>query len=316
MTKHYSPVHQGTLTNHLPMYQQALRSLEIPEDSIIERSTIYIEERAIKDLEDKTLELTEFEKVYLIQVEKYKDLLKMTPIDQVISTFLVDKKESMASGLFHGMIRLSFAAKNGDMEELARSLAYFDCVAEPMSIDCGGGISSKPKDAWNDLMKLREKTEISFKDGPIMSKIAVMGQDKALMAKVTELEILEDSEKRVSFILANWYMKTRDFYVLHVITGYQALLELKPYIKDFDQWLNTYWQMAQMFSLFTRERLPIIKISVKPWAELIEEAQTMTDVHDVKLFYACRDLYERYELKVFNKIAHIVSHKYWGREHH
>ncbi len=314
MTKHYSPVHHGGLTNHLPMYQQALKALNSSDNLILERSETYIERVELKDLEASNARLTDFEKAYLTEVSNYRALLADKSVEEVLKEFLLGKEAAMASGLFHGMIRLAFAAKSGDIEELARALGYFEAIAEPMTIECGN-VTSEPKESWNRLMAQRMTMAIDFTDSAITGKVAQILENRDLMDFVTEIEVVEDTEKRMAFIFANWYMKTRDFYVLHVLTGYQALVALKPYIGHFDQWLKAYWEMAQIFSLSTTERLPIIKISVSPWDEVMTEAKAMTDVHDVKLFYACRDFYDRYELKIFNKVAHILSHKYWGKGH-
>lgn len=315
MQAHYSPVHHGALTNHLPMYQTSMRTLGFNEETIQNKSSAYIVSKDLKDLTDSQVDLTDFEEAYLRQVDVYRSLLAEGPIDQVIRDFMVDKKEMMASGLFHGLIRLGFAVKEGDLEELAKALSYFHVVAETLTIEAGGGPAAVAKDAWNGLMALRKSMTINFTHGSTMLKADQILGIKDLMDQVTDIEVVEDTEKRMGFIFANWYLKTRDFYVLHVITGYQALLEMKPYLSDFDEWLQSYWRMAQIFSLFTEERLPIIKISVSPWQDVMKEALAMTDVHDIKLFYACKDLYDKYQLKIFNKVAHIVSHKYWGKAH-
>ena len=222
----------------------------------------------------------------------------------------------MASGLFHGMIRLAFAVERGDDEEMACALSYFHVAAKPLVLKERKDIAEDLTQAWQTLMDVRMTTEVSFDHLATMSKIAKMQDTPAFMDKMTQIIPEPDTDKRMCYVFANWYMKTRDFYVLHVITGYYALLQLKPYIADFDQWLNTYWQMAQVISLLTAERLPIIKMSVNPWEEIMEDAQGITDVHDVKLFYACKGLHELYGLKILNKVAHILSHKYWGKGHH
>lgn len=312
---HYSPVHHGALTNHLPMYQASLKSIGFTEAAIEGLTKAYVERTEVKDLAQEGVRLTDFEVAYLSKVALYKDLLAEEDYGVVLRKFMEDKKDKMASGLFHGLIRLAFAVKAGDLEAMARALAYFDVVAAPMTIQGLGGVADPAKESWNKLMAQRKLMTLDFDHKATMERAAQVLGIEDLMVYVTDIDVVEDTEKRMGFIFANWYLKTRDFYVLHVITGYQALLEMKPYLTDFDDWLRTYWQMAQVFSLFTEERLPIIKISLNPWQEVMEEAKAMTDVHDVKLFYACKDLYDRYQLKIFHKVAHIVSHKYWGKGH-
>lgn len=314
MNKHYSPVHRGTLTNHLPMYQRSMEKIGFDSDRIEELSQQYVERLGLIDLESPDIQLTELEKVYMSKLPEFRQSIAKIGIDITVRNFLADKKDCISSALFHGMIRLAFAVDSGDQEETARALAYFDTVAQPMLFSDDLVVATEPKESWNNLMAKRMELELDFEGMMTMQRAELILQTPELLGRITQIQVGEETEKKMCFIFANWYMKTRDFYVLHVNTGFQALVALKAYIDDYDDWLKAYWQMAQVFSLFTTERLPIIRIEVKPWEEVVEEAKAMTDAHDVKLFYACKDMYERYPLKVLNKVAHVTSHKYWG--HH
>lgn len=315
MNTHYSPIHHGELTNHLPMYQHAMTTLGVADETINLRTETYVARTELKDLSKHGVEMLPLEEAYLSEVEFYKEQLANKSIEVVIKDFLKDKSDTMASALFHGMIRLAFAIEKNDLEEIARALSYFHVVAKPMDFDMDRPYTDNPTQAWNNLMASRMATDVSFDYSTIMLNTLQVVDDSGLKEKISQLVVNEDTEKRIGYIIARWYMKTRDFYVLHLMTGYYALLQLKPFINDFDEWLNKYWQMAQVISLITTERLPIIEMSVNPWDDIIEEARAMTDVHDVKLFYACKGLDALFSLKIYNKVAHIVSHKYWGIEH-
>lgn len=314
MSAHYSPVHSGSLTNHLPMYSSAMEAIGFETDKVHQLEQDYINRLDLKDM-TKAQDLTALEASYMALLPDYQQQLLEKGRDRTVRDFLEGRSKSMASGLFHGMIRLSFALKGGDDEELARALSYFHAISETLDLPTDSPIADVPKEGWKTLMAKRMTLELDFAGMPTMAKAANVLSQESLRDLITAIEVGPDTEKQLAFVFANWYMITRDFFVLHVITGYEAMLSLKPYIDNFHEWLATYWKMAQVMSLFTSERLPVIPISIKPWEEIMVEAQAMTDAHDVKLFYACKELYKLFPLKVLNKTAHVVSHKYWGRDH-
>lgn len=315
MKHHYSPIYGGQLTNHLPMYQKAMKDLGVVDEVINERSMLYLSEKGIKDLCGKEVQLNNLEERYLQLFTTYESSLEERGEEEVVGDFLEDKMQMMSSGLFHGMIRLAFAIKGKDSEELACSLAYFDLIAQPMIFSSEAPLAVDLKESWNHLMASRLRIDLKFTHNATMKKAEHILNTPELASMFTRIEVGEDTERRMCQIFANCYLKTRDFYVLHVNTGFHSLVTLKPYIQDYENWLNTYWQMAQVFAMFTSESLPIIKSETTPWNVLNEEAKAMTDPHDVKFFYACQKMYDLYPLKVLNRIAHILSHKYWGGFH-
>jgi len=312
MYTHYSPVHSGSLTNHLPMYVSAMRAIGFETDKVHQLGQDYVTRLGLKDM-TKAQDLTDLEGSYMGLLADYQHQLQEKGRDRTVRDFLEGRSGFMASGLFHGMIRLSFALKGEDDDEVARAISYFHAISETLDLPIDSPIADVPKEGWKTLMVKRMTLDLDSDRMPTMAKAASVLSQGSLRDHMTAIEIGPDTEKQLAYVFANWYMITRDFFVLHVITGYEALLSLKPYIGNYDEWLVTYWKMAQVMSLFTSERLPVIPIDIKPWEEIMEEAKAMTDPHDVKLFYACRELYNRYPLKVLKKTAHIVSHKYWGQ---
>lgn len=201
---------------------------------------------------------------------------------------------------------------------MAKALAFWDTLSHPeedFDVYTVKVLSKKackvPKEDFNHLMDLRTSLDLDFTGLSISEKIDKVLNTPELMNHLTYLTLEEDTEKRIGFILGLWYLKTRDFVVLHVVNAFNALTRLKPYIENYDQWLQDFWIKAQIYCLLTDERLPVIKIEIKSWDQILEEVHAASDVHDIKLIYACKELSERFNLVIFNKIAHIVSHKYW-----
>ncbi len=66
MNKHYSPIHSNNFTNHLSMYEQALRRLNIDDKLIKERCLDYVNSRPLRDINDKSISLSKKEEKYLV----------------------------------------------------------------------------------------------------------------------------------------------------------------------------------------------------------------------------------------------------------
>lgn len=313
MRPHYQPTYHGGLTNHITMYEVAMAKLGF--DSIVadNLAKTYISDHDIRDLNLES-KMTGYEG-YLKLVDHYEEELKNQGIQSVVYHYMKDKVHTLQSGLFHGLIRLAYAWMEEDPVELARALAYYDLISQEIRLQARPIDDREMKDAWDKLMTARTHNEILFDHGATAHKVNKVLQEKTLMDLLTEVEVGPETERRMAIIFANWYLKTRDFYVLHVLTGFHALTVLKPLIQDFSPYLQAFWKMAQVHCLITPERLPIIAMETKPWETSLLEAKAMTDPHDVKLYFAAYELYKRYPQNVLMKIGHITAHKYWHRTH-
>jgi len=315
MDTHYSPLHSNNFTNHLPMFEQSLIRLDLPQDLIEQRLKDYIKNTPLRDLNKPETKITQVEKEYLHEYKSYVEIIDDHNKAQVIHDLLNTLEDDLDAHLYHGLIRLAFAVGNNDHDELAKALAFFKVVGKKTSTKALQSLTPKTskdlKADWNQLMDLRRSLKLDFRHLSMDEKLELVLNNQELSSHLTQLSTKDENEKRIAFILCLWYLKTRDFYVLHVVNAYNALTSLKSYIDDYDGWLNSFWLKAQLYSLFTDERLPVIKNEVKTWDVILEEIKVTTDVHDIKLVYACKELSDRFQLKIFNKIAHIVSHKYW-----
>ncbi len=240
------------------------------------------------------------------------------PLEDFLRPLLKDTYPSLDAHLFHGLIRLAFAVDNPDQDEMAKALAFWDTLSHAeedfhvYTVNVTPKKSSTvPKEDFKHLMDLRSSLDFNLGDLSISENLEKFINTPKLTDAITNLVIEDDIEKRIGFTLGLWFLITRDFVVLHIVNAFNALTRLKPYIDNYNQWLQTFWIKAQVYSLISDERLPVIKIEIKSWDEIMDEVHAASEVHDIKLIYACKELSERLNLVIFNKIAHIVSHKYW-----
>jgi DNA-binding transcriptional regulator YhcF (GntR family) len=87
----------------------------------------------------------------------------------------------------------------------------------------------------DDILRLEEQ-DFKFNSKSSMEKFDELLQNEAVLNNVSYLRKPEKSFI-LDFILSN-YQTSRDFYVLHLITSFEALLEFEEYLYDFDDVLN------------------------------------------------------------------------------
>jgi len=99
----------------------------------------------------------------------------------------------------------------------------------------------------------------------------------------------------LSFLLKQ-YLKTKDFYILHTITGFHALISIKKYLDDYESVLDNYFAHALLLSLFNTKENTYEFLAVE-----IEEARKkvefLQDAHDIKLTHSLIELYKEFNIE-------------------
>lgn len=286
----YSPEYGGGLTNHLPMAQFALYKMGASEDRIINHSNEYIEGKGIKRaikydfiINDISDELGD-EKAYLNYVDYYRNQLRDNGMHKTVRNVLNELSGGLASGLFHGIIRVSYALESGNEEELCRALAFYSSIYK----------------------------EIRFADRTINK--AVLNEEllKIIIDNSDDNFYLEGEleEKEIALLesLTELYFSTGSFIVLHGITGFHALMNLKEYYDDFNEVFDRFTVCVQRallrvtVDLFTKV---IVENKHDSWNELFALACSVNDPHTIKLVYSCNELSKIFNIDKLMDIANI-----------
>jgi len=286
---HLGPLHGKQLVNHLPMAQVALWKMGADEKSIRTYSEEYISRWQIKPAIVSTHKITSIgdaigeTEAYCAYVIYFKKLLKTEGVDSMLRKGLNYLSKGLASGLFHGLIRIAYGLESGHMDEVCRGLALYASIYHETRF---AEKTILPEDLQAGLYAYHLDPEAHF----YMSGT------------------IEEKEKALALTLSELYLSTGNFIVLHTITGFHALKILSKYYEDYGQVLDRYTVCVQR----ALRRLPkdmykkiVLTEANHNWTSLQKEAIQEKDAHTIKFVYTCMELNKWFESEVFLKNANI-----------
>lgn len=281
----YSPIYSGGLTNHLPMMKKAMKELGFSDQRIEEVSNLYIKERGLEIAKD-----SEYGKQFL----KLRDELE----DVSIREYLKGKLNTLPSALFHCLIRLYYAV--GDSEEEKSALAYYELAGEEYKLDFPE--TDKPKQHMKQLIKARLHTKIVFNSPLTMDKFKtiLLSPLESLFRVPSKIDIEE-----IIDVFLDAFHKTRDFYILHVVTGFQALLGLKDYL-DLEEAVKEFYKFAQVFIVLNNKFDSGLPSANHKLPYYVKKARFLTDAHDIKLLHSLTKLKEYTSSPMIEDIAQYI----------
>ncbi|MCI0589251.1 MAG: questin oxidase family protein [Planctomycetes bacterium] len=211
----------------------------------------------------------------------------------------------VSSLAFHALIRTAYAVRFHEEEDLPHALG---CWAATFGTLGPIEEASKPDP---DPLALLERARRSAQLGGKRQRgdiVAVLNGAAALPGfetVSTALSIRDDSVARMADAALRLYAATRDFTVLHLVTGTQAWRVLEPLLPDRDLGRRYYWQAfaAAYVGLGTPEVGPPLAASAASWDAILEETRGRDDDHDVKLVDACREEEKVYGEALYRRAA-------------
>lgn len=300
-----SPVYQSGLTNHLPMMITALKEMNVFNLDIQTISEAYVESKGISDLHNSLSIKSEFEQKYISSTNTYINMINKNGVELIVGVFLSEFKYSLASGLFHGLIRLYYSLLTEDELQIAQALAFFHLMINDIKLQ---GEYSESITPFDKLLKYRMNEKIAFRNSSSMEKFDSLLDNLFIKENIFKLKDISSKEAELVELFTGEYLKTRDFYILHIITGFQALHSLKSYFINYDDVLNNFFLQAQIFMLLNDRSIEYVEYPVQEIDEIISEVAFMKDAHDIKLFYSCYQLSKEFNSDNLKKIAaHIVA---------
>ncbi len=190
------------------------------------------------------------------------------------------------AGLFHGMIRTAHAFESGHRGELAAALASW--AGSWSTLPGGEGGATMTFGDWQRALHQRLVSSKERLRGERLLSVA-KGPDYAALcdALAPETHWMLRREQLLSMAL-DGYLESRNFVVLHLITGLRALRVLAPFVPDWPDlqtWLTRAFTAAWLASGI--ERKPRSSGEVPTWPELHRAALAQMDDHVLKLVHAC-----------------------------
>jgi hypothetical protein len=341
---HYHPnlggVSRGGMANHFPMTILSMHELGANDDQIKSFKRQWPRNRALVDetlgLKDKDQLTTQNWHNHLGESEKLKefrrvfiDLLSNNNADIVIADALSQMKNGLPMGLFHPLIRLSFAGIHGDKGLLADALAYMAIryhdvypmqITQPCKPEQSTGKSSElALQSWSIIRDLNNKHLLEdrlpnlYYGGSInvceqLCSSSFIHQLAQSSGFVITGENLKSSIEQICKAAIQLYLSEPSLTTLHGVTASQALAELTLRFANNEHTRSIFVNLWQRFwvwltALFIEKGCSLVAIEVIgkgqktsqliDWQRLSNMALRTNEVHVIKMVYSCKWLFEQ-----------------------
>jgi hypothetical protein len=290
-----SPIYQGYLTNHLPMYYQILKEYNVEKELLFERLDNYKNDRDLYSLTDQMYPTSDFEQQYIQKTSQYLGELHRYGEDVVIGNVLHQYQHGLHGHLFHGIIRLMYAVRSSYDLLIAQALAYLSLVADIDRLSAPLQSVSSFDALFHDLREVIQEEE-KDSDASTMDHMDRLYRCSRVKKRLVRVENI--STKRLDIIeaLLEQYNETAGFYTLHAITGLHALFELEEYIIDFDDVFKELFIAIQLFVGMDKIQDQKQETVIVMWEDIEKQFLELEDVHDIKLIFSLRQLSRQFRL--------------------
>lgn len=309
-----SSPYMGQFVNHLPMGQLSLYFLTGDLEKVKNYSENYVRISSIDPFELVGPKVNSLDNV-LGKRELYGDLLRYLEeeidhenVEKYISYVLNSFPLGMSSGLFHTLIRLSFAVEGYKedkeyLEEVKRALSYYVTgyrEADLFSREIEGNeIISQMNCLLSDqeISKLRENQSSMGKTMKVLYE-----SEKYMESGFIIKGYKEDKVNALLDLILPAFINSKnkgDILILHCITGLQALLVLEEYFSDFDTALDI-MTTCIITHLMTVDNLDLTSVedeSEISFEDIISKGTNSSDVHTIKLTYSANKLFKDFPRK-------------------
>ncbi len=284
----YGPFVDNGHTNHLPMVQYAFKSLGCNDEALVALTKGYVRMNNLEKVADYTLLSSSFganlgrKEAYGSYVTYFTEELKRSDQKVVISKTLHALQNRIGAGLFHALIRLSYAVVAENKEEIIRSLAFLACGDQEQTVkghEIDGAVASTEFKRF-----IREHQGYFYLSGDTEAK------ESALLDALCEV-----------------FLSTGSFYVLHTITGFEALNTLKTYFEDYDGAIDSF--TTSVLRWLKRVSIDEYKTRILDQGMGFDEMKNricnITETHTIKLLYSAEVLYGRFLNEKLKRVAQV-----------
>lgn len=294
-------VHYGDrLANHLPMVLIALDHMNAAPAQLrhaFDRSTPHLQLRPgspVQDIHD-IAQCRNRDDLFPSALRYYEQQLKHLGIAKCLQRELPRLLPSIATAAFHGLIRTAYGIDARHLEEIAMGLAYWNFDYHELT----SSTDTTPVTAEEVIKQVTEKyPDIPMAPGNIADHMEAVTRQPGWKETPIQPELLglEDIAK----VAIEAYLGSRDFTLLHGVTGCHALRLILPYCTDQEAALRYFWQGVVIAYLSTGPKViqpvesdEVTDISQRQ-ANIIEKALHSEDDHVIKLAYSALEEFHYY----------------------
>ena len=328
-------VTHGGMANHYPMTIMSMASLGASDSQLKSFKRHWPRHRALINqalhLLDNEELTTENWHAYLGQSDKLKEfrrvfieLFSEQDIAGVITDSLKKMQNGLPMGLFHPLIRLSFAAMHGDTGPLADALAYMAIryrdiyQAEHLpQVKIANTVLKNADETWTVIRKLDQKQVLQnylphlmsggsiniceqLCESPYVQKLALSGSFRV------DADSLNASVRQICAASIKLYLFEPALTTLHAVTACQALADLTQRYATNNvchRQFASLWQRIWVWltALYIEKACPSLnnladrteEIPADGWQQLSAKALKTNEVHIIKMLFSCKWLFEQ-----------------------
>lgn len=215
--------------------------------------------------------------------------------DRVLRASLVPLLDGVGAAAFHGLIRVAYAAQAGQPQELAAALAYWACRWLKLPRPDERAPGTMPIDAWTERL-------LSASTLPQPPGVMITGRMAGIVGCTDYASLVgrlrpaadrtgaADQLAQLAAFAVERYRASRNFTVLHMVTGAQALRGIWPSLADPAGAVTRFADAFAAAYLVSgippgSARLPAPGLD---WPEILARARRCDDDHVIKFVHSCR----------------------------
>jgi len=137
-----------------------------------------------------------------------------------------------------------------------------------------------------------EDYNYQFKSARTMQKFSELTELDVIKSNLVQIDFNTINREVILDVLLTRYLESNDFYVLHLITGFHALLELEEFYIYFREVLQQFVLVSQVFMMLNPIKNDYHENSEIRFSEIMKHIGSLEDAHKIKLLYSLSELYK------------------------
>jgi hypothetical protein len=300
----FPPEYRGGLSNHLPMALHSLYELGASSQRLREFYTIYSQRFATADLQRNSeiqvpsdinwLQFRGLSDSYPTLLGYFDGLILRNGMEGTLEKTLPDLLPGVSAAAFHGVIRTAHALQAKHAREMAAALAYWAWRWQPLESTPTGN-QLLPFDMWSQRLVEQAKEEKLENSASLitvrMDEACQTITYRELAGLLAPTSSLKQRIVQFASFAVNRYLASRNFTVLHMVTGARALRILLPWIDDTHeaQLLVAQCLTAAYLAAEVAPANGVEASNLQGWQAITDAAIQSNNEHAIKMVHTCRD---------------------------
>lgn len=311
----FAPEYAGRLSNHLPMALIALHALGATDDQL-ERGFANTSRRLepappeaqpASDWPSLRGQPSAFATVRAHFIREISERGTSATVRSSLPFLMT----GVGGNAYHGLIRTASAVTANHDHELASGLAHWTCVHMPFEASEPAEENGTPFTDVREWLEDLGEARAGWKSDAnlIADRMLSYSQTAAFQRHRKRLAVRDGSLGELATIALEHYLRSRNFTVLHLITGTHAMRILSPYFDDPLMAVRHYaiaFAAGVAASGINPEAAPL-PVTPKRWEALKVVACNADDEHVIKLIYACREEFRATGDERYRSAASLVK---------